>query len=156
MAWNPGPVAPEGIVPREGLFTGISPSYTSFSGTLRGLGRPAIFFSMAGGAFSAVECMAEEIRQSSDSWNAMIGGMAAGAVLAAPRRRLDVMAGAALGVGLFMLVVDYAGPRLSDYNSKKMEHKFKDVRPLEYQESERVSGLKEMYPSYVKHSPKQE
>ena len=156
MAWSPGPVVGEGIVPREGLFTGISPSYTSFSTTLRGLGRPAMFFSMAGGTFAAVECMAEELRQSSDSWNALIGGMAAGAVMAAPRRRLDVMAGAALGVGLFMCALDFAGPGLSDYNSKRLENKFKGVRSTEFQESERVAGLKEMYPTYVNNSPKQQ
>ena len=91
MAWHPGPVVPEGIVPREGFFTGISPSGTTIAQAMKSIGRPAIFFGVVGGTFATFECMAEELRSSSDSWNAMIGGMAAGAVMAAPRKRANVM-----------------------------------------------------------------
>ena len=45
-------------------------------------------------AFSSAECFAKKSRGKADSFNSILGGMAAGAVMAAPSKRLDIMTSA--------------------------------------------------------------
>lgn len=155
MAWSPENVVEKGrLGGGEGFFRGLSPNPTKMSTTIAGMARPAVFFAACAGAFATVDCMAEEARGKRDSWNAAMGGAAAGMLMAAKTKRFDYMAGAALGTAMFCFAVDMCGPALSEYNDKRMKHKIMGVRPLEYEESERVKGLKEMYPYAYKASPK--
>ena len=154
LAWYPEQGVKESIVTKSGFFAGLSPAKTSWSTAMRAIGRPAAFFAIVGSSFAFTECLAEDFRGHADSWNAMIGGMVAGAVAASPRRRLDVMAGAALGVGILMFGVDYCGPSYSEEAAKRQEIKQTGTRPLAYQDSERVKALKEMYPDHQKYITK--
>jgi hypothetical protein len=77
---------------------------------LRNLKTPVILAGLACGTYSGVECTFENMRDESKSstWvNSMAGGAAAGTILGSLSKRLDVMASAALGVGLLMAMVEY-------------------------------------------------
>ena len=65
---------------------------------------------IAGATFSAVECAAESFQDSEDSWNSMIGGMAAGVVIGSRTKRFNVMTSTVFATGLAMLAFDYTGP----------------------------------------------
>uniref|UniRef100_A0A7S2LNR3 Mitochondrial import inner membrane translocase subunit TIM22 n=1 Tax=Leptocylindrus danicus TaxID=163516 RepID=A0A7S2LNR3_9STRA len=155
MAWSPENMPEKGrLGGGEGFFRGFSPTPTRMSTTIAGMARPAVFFGAVAGAFATVDCIAEEARGERDSWNAAIGGAAAGMLMAAKTRRFDYMAGAALGTALLCFAVDMCGPALSEYNDKRMENKIMGVRSLEYEDSDRLKGLKEMYPYAYKAGPK--
>ena len=104
---------------------------------------------LAGATFSAVECAAETIRESDDSWNSMFGGMAAGAVIGARTKRFDVMTSTAFATGLAMLAFDYTGPMVGQDNMKGEMHKrMYGVLPNKHVESPELAALKEKYPKF--------
>jgi len=103
----------------------------------------------AGATFSAVECAAETIRDSDDSWNAMIGGMAAGAFIGARTKRMDIMTSAACATGLMMLAMDYTGPLDGQDNMQdEMKKRMYGVLPTQHKESAELSALKEKFPKF--------
>ena len=81
-----------------------------FRYVLRNLRSPVIFTSLACATYSGVECTIENMRDEakSSTWvNAMAGGAAAGVVLGSMSKRFDVMSTSALGIGLFMAMLEY-------------------------------------------------
>lgn len=109
--------------------------------------RPAMLFSFAAGAFASTECLAETFRAKSDSWNAGLGGMAAGAIIGATTRRADIMTSAAFAMGLFIFALDFTGAD-TVRNPHSMKHKMYDTLPEKHVESEALGRLKEKYPNH--------
>lgn len=116
---------------------------------MRTMVRPAFWMSAAAGAFAVAECTAEAARGKSDSWNAAIGGMAAGSVMGAMSRSAGIMVSSALGMGLFMFALDMSSPStVFEGNQKELHHKMYGVLPKTHQESTALSNLKEKYPQF--------
>mmetsp|Transcript_7845 Transcript_7845/g.7419 ORF Transcript_7845/g.7419 Transcript_7845/m.7419 type:complete len:193 (-) Transcript_7845:103-681(-) len=114
---------------------------------IRSLARPALWMSSAAAAFAAVECGSESVREKKDSFNAMLGGMAAGFVIAATTRRVDIMTSAAFGMGLFMFALDMTGES-TVFNRDEVKEKMHGVLPTKHQESAALSALKDKYPQH--------
>mmetsp|Transcript_27344 Transcript_27344/g.38496 ORF Transcript_27344/g.38496 Transcript_27344/m.38496 type:complete len:192 (+) Transcript_27344:63-638(+) len=143
VAWYPDPVVSE-----TKKMAGAVIAKSSDSGTvIRGMIRPAMWMAAAGSAFAMGECLAETFRNKSDSWNAVVGGMASGAVMGATTRRFDIMTAAALGMGLVMGIVDASGPA-TVHNQEGLAHKMHGTLPETHQETEALASLKEKYPQY--------
>ena len=73
--------------------------------------------------------------------------MAAGAIIGAKTRRLDVMTSAAFGMGLFQLALDMTGES-SVWDQDDLKEKMYGVLPSKHEESEALSSLKDKYPKY--------
>ena len=140
MAWYPDPVTSKG---RFGGVLGRSDSRQVF----RAIARPSLFMAVAGATFTAVECAAETIRGSQDSWNSMYGGMAAGALIGAKTKRADIMTSAAIALGLTMLMVDFTGPLDRPMNDE-MKKKMYGVLPTKHSQSDELRALKEKFPKF--------
>ena len=81
-----------------------------FRYVLRNLRMPVIFGALTCGVYAGVECTVENMRDEakSSTWvNAMAGGAAAGVVMGSLSKRMDIMASSALGLGLFMAMIEY-------------------------------------------------
>lgn len=116
---------------------------------MRTMARPAFWMSAAAGAFAVAECTAEAARGKSDSWNAAIGGMAAGTVMGAISKSGGIMVSSALGMGLFMFALDMSSPStVFEGNQEELKHKMHGVLPKTHQESTALSSLKEKYPQF--------
>jgi hypothetical protein len=106
--------------------------------------------SAAATAFAAAECTAEAARGKKDSWNASIGGIAAGAVIGATTKRFDMMTSTALGMGLFMFALDMTGPStIHESGQDELHHRRYGVLPKKHVESEALASLKEKYPKHA-------
>ena len=139
MAWYPDPITSyrgRDIV-----------EFTSARTVARSVLRPALWFAVVGATFSAVDCMAQSARNSNDSWNATIGGMAAGFVMGSVTKRFDYMTASALGMGLLMGALDYSGPNTVN-KPEEVNEKMHGVMPKTHKESEELASLKEKYPKY--------
>jgi predicted lipid-binding transport protein (Tim44 family) len=121
--------------------------FTSVRTVATSLLRPAVWFAVVGATFSAADCMAQSARNKDDSWNAAIGGMAAGFVMGSIFKRFDYMTSSALGMGLLMGVLDWTGPNTSSKPEEAFE-KMYGVMPETHQESNELAALKEKYPKY--------
>lgn len=102
---------------------------------------------MVGATFSAVDCFAQVARNKKDSWNAVLGGMAAGLVMGSITKRVDYMTVTSLAMGIVMGALDYSGPHTT---AKPMEVKEKmhGVMPETHKESDDLASLKTKYPQY--------
>eukprot|EP00565_Helicotheca_tamesis_P004285 CAMPEP_0185740848 /NCGR_PEP_ID=MMETSP1171-20130828/38642_1 /TAXON_ID=374046 /ORGANISM="Helicotheca tamensis, Strain CCMP826" /LENGTH=188 /DNA_ID=CAMNT_0028412777 /DNA_START=84 /DNA_END=650 /DNA_ORIENTATION=+ len=140
VAWHPDPV----IVDKR--FGGVD-GRSDFRAVARQITRPALLFSAAAAAFAGTECLAESVRGKKDSWNAMIGGFAAGAVIGATTKRFDIMTSTGIGLGIFLFALDYSGTETSNH-PWELRHKMHGVLPEKHVESEELTGLKEKYPKY--------
>lgn len=140
VAWYPDPVTSDagmgGVVGK-----------TDVRAVARAVFRPALWMAAAGAAFAAVECFAAEARQKNDSWNSVMGGMAAGAVIGATTKRFDLMTSSAMGFGLLIGILDYSGPD-TVRDPFELKSKMYDVLPATHKESEAIKGLKEKYPKF--------
>lgn len=103
--------------------------------------------SVAASTFTGVDCLSRSLRDNNDSWNAVIGGMAAGAVMGTVTKRIDLMTASAIGMGILMGVTDYAGPDTVAQPEKLRQQQY-DVRPLTHVESADLHDLKEKYPKF--------
>ena len=79
--------------------------------------RPAVYFSLIGITFAAVEGFMEEVRGNKslvkDPWNTAVAGFASGMVMGGfYTRRLDVASMTGLGIGLLMGAIEFNGPSL--------------------------------------------
>lgn len=139
LAWYPDPIVT--VRGRDVV------EFTSIRSAARSVGRPALWFALVGSTFSAVDCFAETARNKQDSWNAVLGGMAAGLVMGSITRRVDYMTVTSLAMGLVMGGLDYSGP---DTTAKPMEavQKMHDVLPKTHVESNDLAALKQKYPQY--------
>ena len=142
LAWYPDPIV------SETRFRATTHS-TDLRSVARTLSRPAFWFSMSAVTFASVECLAEDLRGKKDSWNASLGGLAAGFVIGATTKRLDVATSTALGMGLLMFVTDFTGPStIAESNQLEMQNKMFGVLPREHKESDALFALKEKYPQH--------
>ena len=144
LAWYPDPVTSTaaGAVKR---FTSNAPSDPR--AIARTIARPAFWMAAASAAFASVECLAETARGKKDSFNASIGGMAAGLVLGATTKRMDIMTSTACGLGLFMFALDFTGEStIHETSQLEMREKMYGVLPRVHKESEALAALKEKYP----------
>ena len=139
-AWYPDPITVSGKAFGDA-------SRSEFRAVGRIILRPAMLFSFAAGAFASTECLAETFRAKSDSWNAGLGGMAAGAIIGATTRRADIMTSAAFAMGLFIFAMDFTGAD-TVRNPHSMKHKMYDTLPEKHVESEALGRLKEKYPNH--------
>lgn len=140
LAWYPDSVSSE---KRFGGVVGKSDKRAVF----RAVARPALWMSSAAAAFAAVECSAESMREKKDSWNAMLGGMAAGMIIGATTKRMDIMTSAAFGMGLFMFALDMTGES-TVYNPDELKNKMYGILPTDHKESPALSSLKDKYPQH--------
>ena len=119
-------------------------------GIMRTIARPSFWMSAAATAFAAAECTAEAARGKKDSWNASIGGLAAGAVIGATTKRFDMMTSTALGLGLFMFALDVTGPNTVHQSGlDRLENRRYGVLPKKHVGSEALASLKEKYPKHA-------
>ena len=140
LAWYPDPIADA-----KGSVKGHS-----LKGIMRTIARPTFWMSAAATAFAAAECTAEAARGKKDSWNASIGGLAAGAVLGATTKRFDMMTSSALGMGLFMFALDMTGPStVHESGREELHYRRNGTLPEKHQESEALSALKTKYPKHA-------
>ena len=139
LAWFPDPIA----------FDKRFAAKSDPRGVARALIRPSFWMSAAGLAFAAVECYAESARGKADSWNSMLGGMAAGAVVGSITKRIDIVTSTSLAMGVFLFAVDYDGPLGGlDENAEARKERMYGVLPSKHRESENLSSLKEKYPQF--------
>jgi hypothetical protein len=142
LAWYPDPIV------SETRFRGTTHS-TDLRSVMRSLSRPTFWFSTAAAAFASVECLAEDLRGKKDSWNATCGGLAAGFIIGATTKRLDIATSTAFGLGLLMFATDFTGPStIADSNQLEMQNKMFGVLPRQHKESDALFALKEKYPQH--------
>jgi|EP01083_Nonionella_stella_P084818 hypothetical protein len=148
LAWYPDPVTSTSSGTGAATVKRFAANATSDSGAIaRAIARPAFWMAAASAAFASVECMAESARGKKDSWNASIGGMAAGLVIGATTKRADIMTSTAAGLGLFMFALDFTGESTIHESSQlEMRNKMYGVMPKVHKESEALADLKEKYP----------
>ena len=61
---------------------GVAAGFSDFRAVGRTLGRPAMWFSLAAGVFTATECAMEAARnEKRDAWNSLVAGMAGGGIV---------------------------------------------------------------------------
>ena len=141
LTWYPDPPAP-----LIGAAAKRFAAPTSRS-VLKTVARPAFWMAAASAAFASVECLAEASRGKRDSWNASIGGMAAGLVIGATTKRADVMVSTATGLGLFMFALDFTGENTVHETTKlELKNRMYGTLPEVHKESEALASLKEKYP----------
>jgi len=110
--------------------------------------RPAMWFSLTAGTFTAVECAMEAARNDiQDPWNSLVAGMAGGAVIGMTSGRPQVVAATAIGMGLFMVGLDLSGPK-TVYDEAALEHKRMGYLPKQHVESDALASLKEKFPQH--------
>ena len=115
--------------------------------------RPAVYFSLIGITFAAVEGFMEEVRGNKslvkDPWNTAVAGFASGMVMGGfYTRRLDVASMTGLGIGLLMGAIEFNGPSLIADAKTQKERMFSEKVPVKFEESKELAGLKEKYPAY--------
>lgn len=142
LAWYPDPIQ------SAGRFAG-KPGVSDSRAVLRTIARPAFWMASAGAAFAAGECTAEAVRGKQDSFNASIGGMAAGLVVGAVSKRPGVMVSTSLAMGLAMFALDMTGPStVFEGNQLALTEKMYGTLPGTHKESEALASLKEKYPKF--------
>lgn len=109
--------------------------------------RPGLWFAVVGATFTAVDCLAESARNTRDSWNATMGGVAAGLVMGMTTKRIDYMTCTAMGMGLLMGILDYSGPYPVAL-PLEVKEKMYGVLPETHVESKELAALKEKYPKF--------
>lgn len=110
--------------------------------------RPAMWFSLAAGAFTATECAMEAARnETQDAWNSLVSGMVGGAVIGLTTGRPQVVAATAIGMGIFMTALDLSGDK-TVYDEKLLEYKRNGILPETHKESEALSALKAKFPQH--------
>jgi len=144
VAWYPDPVV---SAKRFGDTVHKSVDTSDLRAIVRMVSRPALWFSAAGGSFAAAECLAESARGKEDSWNSVIGGAIAGAVIGSKTGRFDIMTATAVGMGLFLGILDFSGPD-TVWNKDELRYKMHGVLPQKHRESEDLAALKEKYPKF--------
>lgn len=82
-----------------------------------------------------------------DPWNSLVAGMAGGAVIGLTTGRPQIVAAAAIGMGLFMAAMDISGPT-TVYDEPALNYKRMGVLPKQHVESEALAALKEKYPQH--------
>lgn len=143
LAWYPDPYhfGPKGTVHAAVL------NSTYIFRALRG---PVMMGAAVTTTFALTECLVEQLRdpaKESTHWNAVAGGAAAGLVMGSLTKRVDIMSSAALGMGLFMGMVEYNGQTyISDKELAKT--KWNTQLPAFEKESEELKALKEKYPEF--------
>lgn len=115
-----------------------------------GFVRPMAVFSLVGMAFAGTECIVESIRDpegKSRHWNTAAGGVAAGMVMGATTKRLDIALVTGGVMGIFMGALQFNGMHyISDPHQMAM--KVGGKWPVNHQESKELAALKEKYPAY--------
>ncbi|KAL7525243.1 hypothetical protein ACHAXR_000917, partial [Thalassiosira sp. AJA248-18] len=140
-AWYPDPIT------TTGKYGGI-PGRTDFRAVGRTILRPAMWFSLTAGTYTAVECAMEAARnETQDIWNSIVAGMAGGAVVGMTTGRPQIMAATAIGFGAFMAAVDMSGPT-TVRDEALLEHKRMGILPKKHEESEALAALKEKFPQH--------
>eukprot|EP00585_Thalassiosira_rotula_P006165 CAMPEP_0196143284 /NCGR_PEP_ID=MMETSP0910-20130528/13048_1 /TAXON_ID=49265 /ORGANISM="Thalassiosira rotula, Strain GSO102" /LENGTH=188 /DNA_ID=CAMNT_0041404721 /DNA_START=78 /DNA_END=644 /DNA_ORIENTATION=- len=140
-AWYPDPVQSTGKY-------GAIPGRTDIRALGRTILRPAMWFSLTAGTFTAVECAMEAARnETQDPWNSLVAGMAGGAVIGMTTGRPQIMGAAAIGMGALMTAVDMSGPKTVMYEDE-LEYKRKGLLPKQHKESDAVAALKEQFPQH--------
>ena len=138
-AWHDDPIS------SAKRYGGI-PGKTDVVGLGRTVLRPAMWFAMTGGVYTAVECAMEAARnETQDVWNTLVAGMAGGAVAGMTTGKPQLMAAAALGMGLTMVAVDLSGPKTVYDEHFVDEVKRMGMLPKQHQESEALAALKEKF-----------
>ena len=141
LTWYPDPPAP----PIGGAAKRFATSTSR--NIIKTISRPAFWMAAASAAFASVECLAEAARGKQDSWNASLGGMAAGLVIGATTKRADIMVSTATGLGLFMFALDFTGENTVHENSKlELKNRMHGTLPRVHKESDALASLKEKYP----------
>ena len=142
-AWYPDPI--ESVDKKK--FAGV-PARSDFRAVGRTVFRPAMWFSLTAGTFTAVECAMEAARNDTqDVWNSIAAGMAGGAVIGMTNGRPQIIAATALGMGVFMAALDLSGPK-TVANEAELEYKRNGWLPKQHVESAAVAGLKEAFPQH--------
>jgi hypothetical protein len=113
--------------------------------------RPAVALAVTNMVFATVESFLEEVRgtHQKDPWNSAAAGASAGLVIGGFfTRRFDIASMTALGTGLLMGMVEFNGPSMITDPIAEKARKSPDSLPAKFEESETLSGLKELYPKY--------
>ena len=140
-AWYPDPVT------TAGKYGGI-PGRTDVRAIGKTILRPAMWFSLTAGTYTAVECAMEAARnETQDAWNSLVAGMAGGAVIGMTNGRPQVVAATAIGMGIVMAAVELSGPK-TVANEAALDHKRMGLLPKTHVESEALAALKEKYPQH--------
>mmetsp|Transcript_28775 Transcript_28775/g.47164 ORF Transcript_28775/g.47164 Transcript_28775/m.47164 type:complete len:155 (+) Transcript_28775:108-572(+) len=140
-AWYPDPIQ------STGKFGGI-PGRTDFRAVGRTIFRPAMWFSLTAGTFTAVECLMEAGRNDvQDPWNSLVAGLAGGAVIGMTTGRPQIVGATAIGVGLLMAFVDMSGAK-TVRNEEELEFKRMGLLPKQHRESDALTALKEQFPQH--------
>lgn len=141
-AWYPDPIQ------SVGKYAASLPGRTDYRAVARTVMRPAMWFSLVAGTFTATECAMEAARNEvKDPWNSLVAGMAGGAVIGLTTGRPQIVAAAAIGMGLFMAAMDISGPT-TVYDEPALNYKRMGVLPKQHVESEALAALKEKYPQH--------
>mmetsp|Transcript_10898 Transcript_10898/g.15874 ORF Transcript_10898/g.15874 Transcript_10898/m.15874 type:complete len:187 (-) Transcript_10898:232-792(-) len=140
LAWYPDPVV-------SATRFGKNPTKSDAKAIGRAVARPAFWMSSAAAAFAATECLAESVRETKDPFNAAIGGLAGGAVCGAISGRGGIMVSTALGMGVFMFLLDASGPD-TVWDQESLKHKMFGVLPDTHIESKALGDLKDKYPKF--------
>jgi Tim17/Tim22/Tim23/Pmp24 family len=115
-----------------------------------GFARPMAAFASVGMAYAGVECLMESVRDpegTSKHWNAAAGGFAAGMVMGAMTKRIDVSLVAGLGSSMLMGGVQFSGLHYVS-NPYAMAMKVGGKWPTQWKESPELAALKEKYPEW--------
>lgn len=140
-AWYPDPIQ------STGKFGGI-PGRTDFRAVARTIMRPAMWFALTAGTFTAVECAMEAARnETQDYLNSLVAGMAGGAVIGMTNGRPQVVAATAIGMGILMTALELSGPT-TVWNESELDHKRNDCLPKQHVESDALTALKEKFPQH--------
>lgn len=143
VMWYPDPI-------RFGHKGTVVPVVQDIAYVLRGLKMPVTWGTLVLGTFTGVECLVENMRdpkKESTYVNAMAGGAAAGAMMGAMTKRLDIVSVTAFGMSLLMGMVDYNGQRLAMDPAHQLRKE--DIRiSLTEEETDTLKELKEKYPEF--------
>ncbi|EED95984.1 predicted protein [Thalassiosira pseudonana CCMP1335] len=140
-AWYPDPVT---TTQKFGGTLGKS----DFRAVGRTIARPAMWFSLAAGTFTATECVMEMIRnETQDAWNSLVAGMAGGAVIGLTTGKPQIVAATAIGMGIFTAAMDLSGAK-TVHNESMLDYKRHGLLPKVHKESEALASLKEQFPKF--------
>lgn len=115
--------------------------------------RPAVYFSLIGITFAAVESVLEDVRNNHSGfkspWNSAAAGFCSGVVMGGfYTRRFDIASMTGVGIGMLMGAMEFNGPTMIVDPETQQKKLFPDTVPTVYTESEDLSALKEKYPAY--------
>lgn len=147
VAWYPDPIVSSAKRFGDTVHRHSAVDHSDFRAVMRAVARPATLFAASAGAYAATECVAGSVRDRDDSWNSMIGGAMAGAVIGSTTGRFDIMTACAVGTGLLLFAVDFSGPD-TVWDKDALNHKMHGVLPEQHRESEELAALKEKYPKF--------